>query len=44
MECKKCNGSMELKSVNTEVYRISIVEYKCVNCGHIQSELIPREE
>lgn len=43
MNCKKCSGDMELKSVNTEVYRISIVEYRCKECGHIQSEYIPRE-
>lgn len=43
MSCKKCMGDMELKSINTEVYRISIVEYKCQVCGHIKSEYIPRE-
>lgn len=43
MKCKKCEGQMTLKSVNTEVFMISIVEYKC-ECGYIKTEFINQGE
>lgn len=42
MNCKKCNSQMELKEVNTEVFRISIIEYKCTECSHITTVFLPK--